>query len=945
MQNNVRGFNNFDYFCEWRTLFNSFNFKCDVIVLSEVKIKSSANVEIYKLNGYVMYPCLRNAKTSKGGLIVYVRNGIIAEMKSSSTSFEIANLKISQGHSNFHIIACYRPPESSNLNEFMNALESNFSSPGTPIALVGDFNLDPTRGDTEGKKFHSFLTQYHFQVTNSFPTRPQSGKIIDHFSFNLCDKFEVCNHTVEMDPSYTDHSMIISAVSLTSQICEKRKRIEKCVTNFNELQNNFLLSIDEIKRLNHPNDIAIAINDAIKQATNKCSIKRVFKVKNSQKISPWFNVDLLDALKYKDKLHIKFKKHKTDNNKNEYLKASQNFSALNKKLKHDYFNRKFSKEDSKLAWSAINELMGRKNKNENYIQSITSGGISISEGKYISNVFNDYFTSIPHHNACSDNSHCIRKNKSPASSFYLSPTNNEEVSAAIKSLNANSSAGIDGISPKVVQRLRPKLVPLFVHLINKIFASGIYPDAYKRAEVVPIFKNGKIDDVGNYRPVSKLSTCNKIPERVIHIRLSNYLRKFNLLSANQYGFRKSSSTENAALDVVSFIQNKLNEGKKVSAIFIDLQKAFDSVYHEILLSCLYEVGVRGTANELFSSYLSNRVQVVNVNGELSEPKAIRRGVVQGSILGPLLFLIVIDAITEINSAGKIVLYADDGVLLNSFEKKDDIEETLQNEMRHTISFLNSRKLTLNERKTVFMIFHSQYATINSPSFIHINNNFCLSKVDKFKYLGLWLDSHLKFDEHASTVETKISKSIGALWKLRDVVPDKYKKQIFNALVMSHLLYMVGIWGSATGKIINELQTAQNRGMRIVFHEKRLKNRVEMYQSNDVLPIRGLCFWKVAKFIHASLHNFTHTSLQFEVNHNHRVKSALKPTKASNNYGEKLITRLGSNMFNSLPEDIKNIETPKKFSKEVKNYILRDNYLKNFFTPNVNFFNLFKKYFN
>lgn len=216
-------------------------------------------------------------------------------------------------------------------------------------------------------------------------------------------------------------------------------------------------------------------------------------------------------------------------------------------------------------------------------------------------------------------------------------------------------------------------------------------------------------------------------------------------------------------------------------------------------------------------------------------------------------------------------------------------------------------------------------------------------MDAFKYLGLWMDSFLTFETHMTKLESKISPAVGALWKLRHTIPQKYKLSIFNSLVMSHLLYLVGCWATATDKAINQVQMMQNRAVRNVFNLDWRANRADMYRTHEILPIRGLCFHRTASFVHAILHGYRQFHLTIDFPSPKRGGTFISPTDAKNNYGEKALTRLGINMFNSLPESIKLIEQPGEFSSDVKAFIFKTKLIHKFFSPYNNFFELFKRF--
>lgn len=291
--------------------------------------------------------------------------------------------------------------------------------------------------------------------------------------------------------------------------------------------------------------------------------------------------------------------------------------------------------------------------------------IYTEDSKKISHNFNDYYTSVGINmsnqivsNINDDINRFNSLNRSE-NSIYLYPSTADEVETIIRQLNVKKSPGFDQLSVKIYKISCNSISRTISNLANLIFESGSYPEALKIATTVPIYKSGDRKLMVNYRPISLLSILNKIIERLIYTRLYGFLDDNNFLYKFQYGFRSKSSTKVASVELVDKILNALSKGEVVTGIFLDLAKAFDTVDHKILINKLEIAGVRGCALDLFKSYLSGRKQTVLVNGNYSKFKGIRCGVPQGSVLGPLLFLIYINDIGALNLKCLPNLFADD----------------------------------------------------------------------------------------------------------------------------------------------------------------------------------------------------------------------------------------------------------------------------------------------
>ncbi|KAG5668041.1 hypothetical protein PVAND_015998 [Polypedilum vanderplanki] len=527
-----------------------------------------------------------------------------------------------------------------------------------------------------------------------------------------------------------------------------------------------------------------------------------------------------------------------------------------------------------------------------------------------------------------------------SNSILLIPPDEDEIKEVINSL-PNSASGYDGISTNHAKVLVELLSPLFVHLITTIFDTGIYPDCFKTAIVIPICKTNDTSNVHEYRPISILPIFNKIIEKVIFKRVINFLNTINYLSPYQYGFRHKSCTETAAIDMITAIQHDIDKGRKVSLILMDLSSAFDIVDRQKLLNVIESAGIRGVAAKLIESYLSNRHQICKIGTSYSKKINIDHGVIQGSVLGPLLFNIYINNITNLRIRGKIYLYADDIALVNSHSPTEPIENVVKSDVEVISSFLTSRRLVLNPNKTQFMIIHSIYKKIKLENSITLENGQILKRVENAKHLGLHIDQHLKFDYHVTQLILKVSRVVGILWKLRKY-PLITKINIYRTLIHSHLEYMNTIWGTASNAIIDPLQILQNRALRFVYQLDKRTSRVLMYTKlvDNIIPIRAINYIKAATFVHNVTHRNIHSNTTFlSAPYNSRslrVINTLKQSISNTNYGRKNITSHGVKLYNKIPNQIREFKDAHRFKRVLKRHIINNDFIADCF--NNKFFN-------
>ena len=324
-------------------------------------------------------------------------------------------------------------------------------------------------------------------------------------------------------------------------------------------------------------------------------------------------------------------------------------------------------------------------KTSNKTSHLNIGGKIIDIDKDIANNFNNFFVnvgpstedSIPKVPNVSPTKFLKNRNQT---NFVIAHVSNEEIVEIIKSLE-NKSTGPSSIPLKMLSVI-PDLITLpLAYIINMSFLTGEYPDMLKIVKVIPIHKGGSTQDINNYRPISLLSIFNKIIEKLVHRRLYNFLLEHNILYQSQFGFRKNNSTVYALAQITEMIKVSIDSGKFGRGIFVDLRKAFDTVNHEILLSKLEHYGIRDSMLNWLRSYLTDRKQFVTINGNSSELLNNNCGVPQGSVLGPLLFLLYINDLPNISRVLNFYLFADDTNIYYESKSLIELERTINKELR------------------------------------------------------------------------------------------------------------------------------------------------------------------------------------------------------------------------------------------------------------------------
>ena len=535
------------------------------------------------------------------------------------------------------------------------------------------------------------------------------------------------------------------------------------------------------------------------------------------------------------------------------------------------------------------------------------------------------------------------KNRSPLD-FQINNITNEEVLEIITNLD-NKTLGPNSIPIYLLKLIADLIVTPLNEIITNSFVTGTFPDALKISKVIPIHKGKSTEDLNNYRPISLLSIFDKIIEKLVHKRLYNYLEQQNILYHKQFGFRKNNSTTFALMEITEKIKETIDNHKYGCGIFIDLRKAFDTVNHGILLTKLEHYGIRGTAYKWFESYLTNRKQYVFINGESSHIRNITSGVPQGSVLGPLLFLIYINDLPNISKVLNFYLFADDTNIFYEAETPEKLESVINKELKHLHTWLIVNRLSLNIEKTNFVVFRPYNKPLKHNITLKIQKN-AISEKNHVKYLGIMIDAGLTWQAHIDTISNKLSRATGLLYKIRPYVNIQILKMLYYSLIFSHLNYAVEIWGSTHNIYLNRILILQKRAIRLISYcDKRLEDyslqpsdplfyKLQIHKIQDIFILRTskFVFNCLIKITPVNFHSWFRLTVQIH-NHNTRSKFAdidkliitrtlFVPTARTTNYGLKQIKVQGAKLWNNLPAILRvNNISFSIFIKKLKMYLL------------------------
>jgi hypothetical protein len=440
-------------------------------------------------------------------------------------------------------------------------------------------------------------------------------------------------------------------------------------------------------------------------------------------------------------------------------------------------------------------------------------------------------------------------------------------------------------------------------IINKSFLMGVFPDKLAIAKVCPIFKNGDKCQFTNYRPISVLPSFSKIFEKVVCNRLIAFFESKNILVDNQFGFRKNRSAYMAILEMYDRISLAIDNREYAIGIFIDLSKAFDTINHSIMIRKLEYYGIRGIALDWFNSYLKSRQQYVFFNGVSSSLKPINCGVPQGSILGPMLFILYINDIVNCSNIWKFILFADDTNLFYKNRDLLELEHVVNVELSKLSVWFKANNLSLNAKKTNFILFGCK--NISTPLKL-ILDGAILEQVAYTKFLGVFMDQKLNWNQHINYITGKISRGLGMISRVSRFMPFNVMLTLYYSLIYPYLLYCCIAWGGASATALHKLEVLQNRSLRLITQSPYRSSASPLYKRLNILKLSDIYRLQISMFMFRVRESQLPSScmrycpLNSHSHYGMRVINMFVMPAFRTNIRERCISVTGPRTWNSLP---------------------------------------------
>ena len=919
---------------------SSLSVQTKVVGITETWLSDNSPVSLCNIHGYEFVGNNRKSKRG-GGVGLYVHKDISfnrrCDLDINTDFLESIFVEITNYSTSMLICVMYRPPDQS-VNEFCESLNNILDvvkREKKTFYLMGDFNIDLLKvGHVQyANDFVDLLLLNCMVPLIHYPTRvtESSASLLDNIFTNDSCQMQSGVILTDISDHFPVYCVCESEISSSTNEQNKKKR------DINE--NNiriFLQSLEstewKLESDNPNNNYNNFIELFLDKYNNSFPLISTYH-KRRIKDNPWCTKDIRKLIKKKCKMYKLYIKNPTSYRKNLYKKYRNEVTNKIKLAKKEYYKNKLNNanRNSKKTWDVINTALGKKCNKKTTIKCLKFNNKIIENKKEICNSLNTFFANVGHDinsSFCdSRESDYLRHVKNVDSSAFFKPITCKEIIDFVSNLKNDTSAGYDGIEIQIIKRSIHLICKPLCAIFNQCIELGIFPEKLKIARVVPVFKSGSPDVMTNYRPISVLPVFSKILEKCISTRLVDFLTKCNIIKKNQYGFRAGHSTSSALIDFIHKVISAIENGEVLLGLFLDLSKAFDTLDHNILLAKLHKYGIRGALLNLFKSYLNNRKQFVCIDDNVSEYKSIRCGVPQGSILGPILFILYINDLPNVSDILKCILFADDTSIFFSHDNVDSLQEIFNQELQSVTKWLKVNKLLINVSKTNFMIFTKKKCNLDN-----ICVNMCdsrIKQVSSLKFLGIIVDNKLNWSNHINFISNKLSKNIGIMNRL-NCLPRSVLKLIYNTIVLPHLYYGITVWGNAHETYINRLQVLQKRAIRIISHASFLAHTQPLFSSLKILRLNDMYKYQAAIFMYLCTKQLLPQSLLelFSFNnqvHNYNTRSASNfhiPLSRTSFYQRSIIYN-GPILWNSLPCAIRNTKSLNTFKRSYKKNLLGD----------------------
>jgi hypothetical protein len=819
-----------------------------------------------------------------------------------------------------YFVGVYRSPNGcfATFIDRFNSLLDHLYVHNPTIVIMGDLNVDSLQYSVNLSNLIDLLTSYGLNLAYCGPTRVQgtTEKAIDHVITNISESdfsASVFNHAI------SDHYGQMLSLNKYKELVEakmfSRNMSQNCLKNLS----NRLINESWYDVINDNNSVEVVtsvfIQKVQKHLDEACPLKYK-KIAPTTRRPNWLTPGLIVSGKRLKELHYISRTMRNEASEEYYSNYKRIYNKLIRLAKRGVITKKIStaKNSSSEMWRIINSVRNGKISRKSIPKLNTESG-TLNEPREMAEFLNDRFVNIRDKLDLPSAIAPVSSVQLMDSFEFIPLVTEEKVVRILKALKPSSSAGLDNIPAIAVKYCASVLGRPLAYILNRSFSSGEFPRVLKLARVTPIHKGGERSDPDNYRPISILPAISKVLERHVHTVLYEYLEKNKLIADSQFGFRKNRSTTKALIDYFEHIIDGLENGRHVLGTFLDMSKAFDCVDTEVLLGIMADYGITGSALTWFRTYLLERYQVVQIRAPVkghiklfqSEEKMLVGGVPQGSILGPLLFLLYVNGLSKIGSF-RTIQFADDTSLVCVAESAESVEMDnfiAANGLSQHITHLG---LKVNESKTVLMNF--SLVGRNAAASSLLLNTVVLNESNSAKLLGMTVDSKLSWALHVERLCGELSSAIFLLRRLSTYCDASTLRVAYFSTVHAKLCYGIALWGGCSAANMTKVLRVQKRAVRCIAGLKNRQSCRAAFKSLGILTAPALYIFETIRHVMGG------DILAERTEHAYCTRASAAVSLALPRVRLGLTVRkpsyIGKRFFNMLPNDlrVKIVERPK-----------------------------------
>jgi len=921
---NIRGLNDHKLSAIKANLLDQY----DIITLSETFLSNNSCIDL-SIPGF--HDIIRKDRASfGGGVAVYVKNNLsyTRAIEYECYGIECIWLKLITCDGTILMCTVYRPPSNRQFWEHFEASIDLVKSASSTkhLLILGDINADPCTPD--GNRLHELCVNYNLTCHIDVPTRitQTSQSCLDQIITNMPNFVRETN--VHPPLSNNDHCTV--SVKLSFKLTKDEPYYRHIWLydkgDFDGLRDSIAhYDWDVCFASNNVNTMCEMWTDTLLNLARTFIPNKMVLVRPNDK--PWYTNELRLLKRKIDRLYKSLRATLSvdSNEKWQMYYSLRNTYKMKIKEAVNEYNERFnvglgdSSINDKKWWTTVNKLLG-KSKDDSVppmYDSVTDSHItkSIDKAEY----FNKYFLSHNRIDASNSELPEFTHVGSDVHVLEIIQVTEEEVLDQIKALKIGKATGPDNISAKILKEAGLTIVPSLTRLINICLSTSIVPDMWKKAHVIPIHKQGDRHIFSNYRPISLLSVVSKILEKVVFKHVYNYFYATDLLSSHQSGFRPGDSTVNQLAYLYHTFCQAIDAKKDIKIVFCDVSKAFDKVWHKGLLYKLHKTGVRGRLLSWFENYLSQRLQRVVIKGQHSSWGGIEAGVPQGSVLGPLLFLVYInDLVDEVDCA--IKLFADDTTLYVTFDDQDACAVSLNTNLTKIKKWADTWLVNFNPTKTECMTISLKRNVVKIPV---CYDNKPLTDVNQHKHLGVTFNNKLTWNDHIQSLLLRISKLKDVMFYLKNKLARSTLEHIYKSFVRPKLEYASIVWADCSESNKMLLERCQSAFARVVTGARKGTSSVLLYKEVNwpsledrrresiLIFMHKLFYGNCPEYLGSLLPEHNVTS-QYNLRQSHSIPHVMARTEK---YRKSLIP-MGVRLWNNLPLNIQSLEDLGEFKKAI-----------------------------